>query len=194
MVQRVLIPLAAGFEDLEAITVIDLLRRAEIDVSVAGLDPGPVRGARGTTVVPDTTLAMVEQQDFDMVVLPGGQPGATNLERDPRVARLLQRHAAGGRYLAAICAAPRVLASAGLLHGRRVTCFPGALEGVGGVRLQNQAVVVDGRVITSRGPGTALDFALELIHLLAGQERRDAVERALQRPTEHLLEQIPEWG
>jgi 4-methyl-5(b-hydroxyethyl)-thiazole monophosphate biosynthesis len=183
----VLIPLAPGFEDLEAVTVIDLLRRAQIDVHVAGLEAGPVRGSRGTTVVPDIDLDDAMARDYDMVVLPGGLPGATNLDDDPRVHEILKRTAGAGRFTAAICAAPKVLAHAGLLEGRRATGFPGVLEEAGGgARLESGAVVRDGNVITSRGPGTAMDFALELIQILAGAELRDKVEGALQRPREHL--------
>lgn len=179
----VLVPLAPGFEELEAVTVIDLLRRAQIEVTVAGLAPGPVTGSRGTVIQPDTTLDEALRRDYDMVVLPGGQPGATNLENDPRIMALLRRLAAQNKYTAAICAAPRVLAAAGILDGKRATGFPGALDPAKFPRVQVEklALVADGQVITSRGPGTAMDFALELIRLLAGKDKRDQVEAALQR-------------
>jgi 4-methyl-5(b-hydroxyethyl)-thiazole monophosphate biosynthesis len=183
----VLIPLAPGFEELEAVTVVDLLRRAQFDVDIAGLDMGPVRGSRGTVVVPDIGLDDAMTRDYDMVVLPGGLPGATNLDADPRVHEILKRTANAGRFTAAICAAPKVLAHAGLLDGRRATGFPGVLEEAGGgARLESGAVVCDGNIITSRGPGTAMDFALELIRVLADAALRDKVEAALQRPREHL--------
>ncbi len=180
----VLVPLAEGFEELEAVTVIDLLRRAGIEVIVAGLQEGPVRGSRGTVILPDTPLEAVMGRDFDMVVLPGGLPGADHLDADPRIRELLRRTAEGGRYVAAICAAPKVLASAGLLHNRSATSFPGALDeaDVPGLKYETRAVVQDGRVITSRGPGTAMDFALALIEALAGPEKRREVEAPLQRP------------
>jgi 4-methyl-5(b-hydroxyethyl)-thiazole monophosphate biosynthesis len=183
----VLIPLAEGFEELEAVTVIDLLRRAQLEVDVAGLEAGPVRGSRGTVIVPDITVNEAIGRDYDMVVLPGGLPGATNLDGDPRVHELLKRAADAGKFTAAICAAPKVLAHAGLLEGRRATSFPGTLEEAGGgAQLEHTAVVRDGTVITSRGPGTAMDFALELVHILAGAEVRNKVEAALQRPKEHI--------
>ncbi len=181
---HVLVPLAQGCEELEAITVIDLLRRAGITVISAGLDERPVTASRGTVLIPDTTLDAVIDEDFDMLVLPGGLPGADNLNDDPRIHQLLKRLAEDGKYTAAICAAPRVLARAGLLNGRHATGYPGSLEGHG---LENidydvqQAVVVDGHVITSRGPGTAMDFALTLIETLAGRDKRDEVEAALVR-------------
>lgn len=180
---RVLVPLAEGCEELEAVTVIDLLRRAGIDVVSAGLAAGPVSASRGVTLLPDTLLDDVLDQTFDMVVLPGGQPGANHLERDPRIIKLLQRIAGGDGYVAAICAAPKVLASAGLLDGREATAYPGVLDALAlpDVRLSSAALVRDGRVITSRGPGTAMDFALELIRLLQGEQRRDEVEKGLAR-------------
>jgi 4-methyl-5(b-hydroxyethyl)-thiazole monophosphate biosynthesis len=180
----VLVPLAPGFEELEAVTVIDLLRRAGVEVVAAGLAPGPVRGARGTVLVPDATLDAALARDYDMVVLPGGEPGATNLQQDARVQALLKRMSATGKRTAAVCAAPRALAAAGLLDGRRATCYPGAIDPATfpRVRLEDLAVVTDGKVTTSRGPGTAMDFALELIRLLAGEPKRAEVESRLQRP------------
>lgn len=179
----VLIPLAQGCEELEAVTIIDLLRRAGIQVVVAGLDDGPVRGSRGTVLVPDTTLDQVLNQEFDMVALPGGQPGTNNLNADTRVHALLKKMAAQNKYTAAICAAPLVLANAGLLHGKHATSFPGVLEKMNlpDVELKAAAVVQDGKVITSRGPGTAMDFALTLIEALVGKAKRDAVETGLVR-------------
>lgn len=179
----VLVPLAQGMEELEAVTVIDLLRRAGIEVVTAGLDAGPVKGSRGTVLLPDTTLDTALQREYDMLVLPGGQPGATHLEQDPRIIALVKKMAEDNRFTAAICAAPKVLARAGVLEGKRATSFPGALDPAQWprVQLENRAVVTDGKVITSRGPGTAMDFALELIGLLAGKEKRDQVEAGLQR-------------
>lgn len=183
MSKKVLVPLAQGCEELEAVTIIDLLRRAEITVVTAGLDAEPVVASRGTRLLPDTTLDEALKQDYDMVVLPGGQPGSDNLNRDPRVHPLLKKMAGSGKFTAAICAAPGVLAHAGILKGKRATSFPGVLENLShtGVVLQSQPVVKDGKVITSKGPGTALDFALELIEVLAGKEKRAQVEADLQR-------------
>lgn len=181
---RVLVPLAEGCEELEAVTVIDLLRRAEVEVVSASLEAGPIRASRGVVLVADESLEDVLDQDFDMIVLPGGVGGAQRLQEDPRVIGLLQRLAGEGRYTAAICAGPKVLATAGLLDGRRATSYPGALDSARapGMDYCEQPVVRDERVVTSRGPGTAMDFALELITLLCGRERRDQVEQALQRP------------
>ena len=181
----VLVPLAQGCEELEAVTVIDLLRRAGIEVVTAGLDEQPVRASRGVILVPDATLDEALQKDYDMVVLPGGLPGADYLKKDARIIRLLVQMQEAGKYTAAICAAPGVLAEAGLLKGKRATSYPGSLDAdsVPGLEYVEQPVVTDGKVITSRGPGTAMDFALELIETLSGKPLRDEVEAGLQRPT-----------
>ena len=180
---NVLVPLAQGCEDLEAVTVVDLLRRAGIAVVTAGLDQQPVRASRGVVLLPDMTLEKALQQEYDMIVLPGGLPGADNLGDDERIIERLRSMSATGKYTAAICAAPKVLAQAGLLDGKRATSYPGALEidTIPGLDYRDTAVVMDGTVITSRGPGTAMDFALSLIELLAGKQTRDEVEAGLQR-------------
>ena len=180
----VLIPLAQGCEELEAVTLIDLLRRADIKVVTAGLDGEPVRASRGVTIVPDTSLDKVMNQEFDMVVLPGGLPGADNLNNDDRIHTLLKRMAEQGKYTCAVCAAPVVLAKAGLLSGKKATSYPGFLDkmGLDDVTVTGAVVEQDGKVITSRGPGTAMDFALTLIEELLGAERRQTVEEALVRP------------
>jgi 4-methyl-5(b-hydroxyethyl)-thiazole monophosphate biosynthesis len=182
-VARVLVPLAEGFEEIEAVTIIDLLRRAGIEVDTASLASPRVTGSHGIVVEADLSLEDADAGAYDMIVLPGGMPGAEHLKREPRVIELLRRFAADGRYTAAICAAPGVLAHAGLLDGRRATSFPGFL-GTGsapGLRLCDEPVVVDGKVVTSRGPGTAIDFALALVELLAGQAEAEAVGGRLQR-------------
>jgi len=180
----VLVPLAQGCEEMEAVTIVDLLRRAGIEMVTAGLDDRPIRASRGMTLIADMTLDQAMQKDYDMIVLPGGLPGADHLDQDQRIQSLLQKMHAEGKYIAAICAAPKVLASAGLLDGRQATSFPGSLDGCSIVDMdyREQPVVIDGRVITSRGPGTAMDFALSLIELLAGKEKRQQVEAPLQRP------------
>ncbi|TCJ11831.1 DJ-1/PfpI family protein [Parasulfuritortus cantonensis] len=181
--KSVLVPLAPGFEDLEAVTIVDLLRRADIEVVTAGLHSGLIRGSRGIRVQPDATLEGVLERDFDMIVLPGGMPGAENLTHDPRVQALLKKMAGAGKYTAAICAAPMALAQAGLLDGRRATSYPGFVDRlpIPGVRYSKDAVVVDDKLVTSRGPGTAMDFGLALIELLVGKAVRDQVETALVR-------------
>lgn len=177
----VLVPLAQGCEEIEAVTIINILRRAGITVVSAGLDAQPVRASRGTVLIPDTTLEAALQQPYDMVALPGGQPGTDNLKADARILSLLKHMAQQDKYVAAICAAPSVLASAGLLEGKRATSYPGALDNFPGIQQKSEAVIEDGKVITSRGPGTAMDFALTLVERLAGKARRNEVESALVR-------------
>jgi 4-methyl-5(b-hydroxyethyl)-thiazole monophosphate biosynthesis len=178
----VLIPLAPGCEELEAVTVIDILRRAGIEVITAGLEPGPVKASRGTVLLPDAELDEVLHQAFDMVALPGGMPGSEYLKNDTRVIALLKSAEASGKYVAAICAAPMALHAAGLLQGKNATSFPGVLDQLpGSHHYLNDGVVVDGKVVTSRGPGTALDFSLMLVELLAGRAVRDRVEAGLVR-------------
>ena len=179
--KRVLVPLAEGFEELEAVTIIDMLRRAGIEVVVAALAENPVTGSHGIALSADATLDDVSGQEFDLIALPGGMPGAANLRDDPRIGGIIRRLHEGGRHVAAICAAPMVLAAAGVLDGRRATCFPGFLDRTADLILVDEPVVVDGRVITSRGPGTALDFALELVAQLLGPGARQQIESQLQR-------------
>jgi 4-methyl-5(b-hydroxyethyl)-thiazole monophosphate biosynthesis len=179
---RVLVPLAPGFEEIEAVTVVDLLRRAGIEVHTASLEGPQVTGSHGITVVADVAFDAARDGNYDMIVLPGGMPGAQHLGADPRVISLLRRMAADRRYLAAICAAPSVLARAGLLAERAATSFPGFLDAdsAPGIQLRDDAVVVDGRVVTSRGAGTAMEFGLVLIELLEGATVREQVQARLQ--------------
>ena len=179
----VLVPLAQGCEELEAITIVDLMRRAGIDVVTAGLDAQSVKASRGTVLIPDTTLDQALKKEYDMVVLPGGLPGADHLNNDQRIQTLLKQMASDNKYTAAICAAPKVLANAGLLAGKQATGFPGVLEALNltDVTLSQQPVVTDGKVVTSRGPGTAMEFALTLIELLEGKNKREEVNQQLVR-------------
>jgi len=179
--KRVLVPLAEGFEELEAVTIIDVLRRAGIDVVVASLGDSLVAGSHGIRIAADTPLAALAEQEFDMIAMPGGMPGADHLKKDARVAALIQHLQRQGKPVAAICAAPMVLAAAGALDGRRATSYPGFLDDATRTTVVDEAVVNDNGVITSRGPGTALDFALALVAELAGGPARDQVEAALQR-------------
>jgi 4-methyl-5(b-hydroxyethyl)-thiazole monophosphate biosynthesis len=185
MAVKVLIPIATGGEELEAVTMINLFRRAGFTVVSAGLDGErkAVQCARGTMLVPDAILDQCLKTEYDLVALPGGQPGTDNLRRDPRVVKLVRDQAEAGRYLAAICAAPMVLGEAGVLAGKAATSYPGTLDSLGlpGIDYRSEPVVVDGKVVTSKGPGTAMDFALTLIELLAGAEMRRKVESGLQR-------------
>ena len=170
--KAVLLPLAEGFEEIEAITLIDVLRRADIKVTTAALKAQNVTGAHGIGLLADRLLDQVRGQHFDLIVLPGGLPGAHHLRDDVRVIHLLQEAVAAGRYVAAICAAPVALAKAGLLQGKRAAAYPGSLDklDIQGLTLLSDDVVQDGKIITSRGPATAMVFALHLVQLLQGEE------------------------
>ena len=172
----VLVPLVEGFEEIEAVTVIDVLRRAGLEVVVAGLTEGPVRGSRGIVVTPDTTMEAVAGVAYEAVVLPGG-PGSKALAEDARVRQALQAVVAREGLLGAICAAPAVvLQPLGLVEGRRATCHPGLASQLPG--RADERVVRDGNLVTSQGPGTAMDFALALVEHLAGPDTAAEVRRA----------------
>jgi 4-methyl-5(b-hydroxyethyl)-thiazole monophosphate biosynthesis len=177
----VLVLFANGSEELETVSIVNILRRAGVNVTLAGLEAGPLRGSRQTALLPDTTLDAALTQHFDMLVLPGGQPGTNHLKADARVLKLAKNMYRDGRYVCAICAAPSVLATAGLLDDKQATSFPGALDPFPQVQRQPQAVVEDGKLITSRGPGTAMDFALTLVERLCGKAKRMEVEAGLVR-------------
>ena len=186
---NVLVPLAEGCEELEAITVIDLLRRADIIVTTASLDTGttvnPVLASRGTKIIPDITLDQAleraSQQAYDMLVLPGGLPGADYLDQDKRIHQLLKQMQAQNKFTAAICAAPKVLANAKLLEGKNATSYPGVIDSMDlpNTKISGQNVVIDGKVVTSRGPATAMEFALSLIEVLLDKSKRDEVANGL---------------
>lgn len=180
---KVLVPLANGFEELEAITIIDLLRRAGIEVITAGLDEKPVTASRKNVLIPDTSIDKVNPDEFDMVILPGGLPGADNLRDSPQIQSILQHQYQNNKPIAAICAAPKALAKAGILKGKTITCYPGALDQVdtSQFNITEKNIEIDGNIITSRGPGTAMDFALTLIELLASKTLRNEVETQLVR-------------
>ncbi|MGQ9895982.1 MAG: DJ-1 family glyoxalase III [Acidobacteriota bacterium] len=179
---KALVPLATGFEEMEAVIVVDVLRRAGIAVVTASLtDQQTVTGSHDIPIVADTTLDTVAEDQFDAVVLPGGLPGATNLRDDPRVARLVQYTAQQNGWIAAICAAPMALASFGILRGKHFTSHPSVREQLGeaGGEYVEQRVAVDGRTVTSRGPGTAFEFALALVAHLVDETTAQRLSQAM---------------
>jgi 4-methyl-5(b-hydroxyethyl)-thiazole monophosphate biosynthesis len=177
---RAAVLLAPGFEELEAVTVIDVLRRGEVEVTILGVGAARVTGNHGIELGADRRLDEARDDHFDLVVLPGGMPGAGRLRDDPGVQSFLIRHASAGAELAAICAAPIALAHAGLLEGRAATAYPTFKDQLGAARYQERPVVSDGAITTSRGPGTALEFALTLVERMKGSTvRRQVAERML---------------
>jgi 4-methyl-5(b-hydroxyethyl)-thiazole monophosphate biosynthesis len=168
---RVLVPLATGFEEIEAVAVIDVLRRAGVEVVTAGLQTGPITGSHAIAIVPESTIDRAAAERFDMIVLPGGMPGAEHLRSDARVQALIRSIGERGGYTAAICAAPIALSRAGATSGKRATSYPGFAPQIDCASYVEERVVIDGKLVTSRGPGTALEFALVLVELLVGAKR-----------------------
>jgi protein deglycase len=166
--KRVLVPLAEGFEEIEAVTIIDVLRRAELKVVVAALSGRTVTGAHGIAIAADCELGDTKIGEFDAIALPGGMPGAKHLRESPAVLQRLREAASAGKLVAAICAAPTALEAAGLLSGKNATSFPG--HDLPSAKYSTERVVLDGNILTSRGPGTAFDFALKLVELLSSGE------------------------
>ncbi len=180
---HVLVPLAQGCEELEAITITDLLVRAGITVTTCGLDDQPVKASRGITIIPDSSIDKVLNNSFDLIVLPGGLPGADHLRDNAQLQALIKKQAADNKYIAAICAAPKALAKAGILEGKTATSFPGVLAALDNpnIAISENAVEIDGNIVTSRSAGTAMEFALSLIELLEGKEKREEVNKQLVR-------------
>ncbi len=177
--KKIVVLLAEGFEEVEAVTPIDFLRRAGCEVVVAGVTGEMVTGAHGIAIRTDVSITECTGQ-FDAVVVPGGMPGATNVAASGCAIDIITRVWSGDGIVAAICAAPAVvLAPNGFLEGKKATCYPGFEEKFGGATFSEDRVVVDGRLITSRGPGTAAEFSLQLIRCLVG----DSVAAELHRGT-----------
>jgi 4-methyl-5(b-hydroxyethyl)-thiazole monophosphate biosynthesis len=174
----VLVPLAEGFEEIEALAPVDLLRRAGVEVTAAALAEGiHVTGRSGITVHADTPLAAVLGREFDMLFLPGGA-GVKHLRADPRVRDLVLTQHAAGRWLAAICAAPTVLHDCGLLASRRYTAHFSVANELPAI-LADERIVTDGRITTSRGAGTAIEFGLHMAALLTGPAKSADVSKAI---------------
>ena len=176
MPKTALVILAEGFEEVEAIAPIDVLRRAGVRVTLAGVNSLTVKGSRNIGVQADALLRDIKDLP-DAVILPGGLPGAANLAKSVEVTKLIKQMNAAGKLVAAICAAPAaVLAPLGILDGKKATCYPGCETDFSGkIGHSKERVVVDGNIITSQGPGTALEFALLIAARLVGQEMADTV-------------------
>lgn len=168
--------LAEGFEEVEALTPVDLLRRAGVETRLVGVTGETVCGARGIRVVTDLSMDDIALAQADMIVLPGGMPGTTNLYADKRVTSAVRAMYDAEKYVAAICAAPSViLGGMGLLKGRRATCYPGMEDGMEGAEVVPATCVTDGKIITACGVGGALDFACALITALISREKADEI-------------------
>ncbi len=179
MSKKVIVPLAEGFEEIEALSIVDILRRAGIEVVMAGLESLHVKGAHGVTIVADVLLQELDGNSFDMIALPGGLPGATNLAADQNVQALLKAFDVKGKAIAAICAAPYALKTAGVLKNN-YTCYPGFQAKIGGAGYNAvDKVIKDTNVTTSQGPSTAMVFALSLVEQLCTKAVADTVAKGL---------------
>jgi len=173
-----LIPLAEDFEEIEAVTIIDVLRRASIEVTIAALDNELVTGSHRIPLLADCLLSEVLGNSYDLIALHGG-PGTKHLKASPQVLQLLKEQSAQGKLIGAICAAPTVLSSAGLLKERRATAYPTVKGELEVKEYLDVDVVVDGNIITGRSPSAALPFALKLVELLSGMERAKLTAQAM---------------
>ncbi|AKJ64315.1 DJ-1 family glyoxalase III [Kiritimatiella glycovorans] len=176
---RILIVLAEGCEEMEAVIAMDVLRRAGLETVAAGLEPGVVTASRGTKLCPDCAWNEADPGAFDMLILPGGMGGAERLCGHEGVLETLRAFDRDGTWIGAICAAALVLHRAGILTGKRFTCYPGIEEKMSGVTRSAEPVVVDRHLITSQGPGTAFEFALRIIAELHSPRKADEVRREL---------------
>ena len=173
--------LAEGFEEVEALTPVDLLRRASIPVTTVGVGGKVIYGAHGIPVTADITDEELTEapEDLEMVILPGGLPGAKNLDACPAVESFLSFAAAHNRYIAAICAAPMIPGKRGLLKEKRAVCYPGFENNLIGATILNRGVAIDGTVVTAKAAGYAVEFALALIEVLRGKDAAGAVREAI---------------
>ncbi len=172
--------LADGFEEVEALTPVDMIRRCEIDIATVGVGNQSVMGSHGIPVLANITdNDIVLDDSLDMIILPGGMPGTLNLEKNKNVQRAIDFCAKNDRYIAAICAAPSILGHKGLLEGKKAVCYPGFEEQLQGAKVGTEPVCVDGKIITSRGAGTAMPFAFELVKLLTSEERSEKLKSSV---------------
>lgn len=178
---KVYVFMADGTEEVEALTVVDLLRRAKVNViTVSIMGRKQIVSSHKIGIEADELYGESDYTDGDMIVLPGGMPGTTHLKNHEELRKVLFAYKEAGKYLAAICAAPSVFGWNGMLEGKKAICYPGFEEELKGAEVTNSPVVTDGQFITSKGLGTAIDFSLELVRLLVNQETADSISAAVQ--------------
>ncbi|MBD3317318.1 MAG: DJ-1 family protein [Chitinivibrionales bacterium] len=180
MTMSALIPVANGNEEIETVCLIDIARRAGMDVTVASVDQQTITASRGVRIIADTSIEECKGTRYDLIAVPGGTEGARRLSGSQRLAELLERQAGSGRLFGAICAAPAlVLEPLGLLEGRRATCHPNLFDSLRRGIAVEERVVVDGNCVTSRGPGTAIEFALTLVEILFSDQKAKELADAM---------------
>jgi protein deglycase len=177
---KIVVPLAEGLEEIEAVSIIDVLRRANLDVTTAYIQDNPVKGSHNILITADKSLESLKATDFNCIVLPGGMPGSEHLKNSDTVNSFVKHIYSKGGYVGAICAAPIVLGHAGILYDHRATCFPGNENQLEGAIIVDEPVVVDRTIITGKGPGCAIPFSLELVKILAGEEISNGLKNAMQ--------------
>lgn len=172
--------LADGFEEMEALAPVDILRRAELDVKTVGVTGAVVTGSHGISVQTDMLISQITTDNMDMIVLPGGMPGTLNLEKDPIVGTCIRYCADNDKYICAICAAPSILGHMGLLKGKNAICFPGFEGELIGANISDKHVVADGKIITAKGAGVAVEFALKIVEDFDSKEKAEKLFAAMQ--------------
>ena len=183
MSKKVLVPIADGSEEIEAVGIIDILRRAGAEVTVASVDDLQITASRGVKITADCLISDCMDQTFDLIALPGGMPGAEHFRESSQLVDMLKKQREAGRLYAAICASPAVVFQPhGLLAGKKATCHPGRKDTLENKEAADSRVVVDGNCITGQGPGSAMEFALKLVELLLGKEKMKQVEGPLVMP------------
>jgi 4-methyl-5(b-hydroxyethyl)-thiazole monophosphate biosynthesis len=174
---KIMVPFAEGFEEIEALTITDVLRRAGIDVDMVGVPGRVITGAHGVRVMINKLLSEVKADDYDGIVLPGGNPGYINLGRSTSLIEMLKKFNSEGKLVAAICASPVILAKAGLLDNKKATIYPGMENEIPYPR--GERVIIDDNIITSQGPGTAMEFALKIVEKLLGSKKALSLKKEL---------------
>ena len=178
--KKVYVFFADGFEEIEAMAPVDILRRAGVKVVMVSVTPNEiVKGAHGVSMFCDKNIVSCDFSDADMLLLPGGMPGAASLGESELLCKALLKHAKDSKALAAICAAPMVLGKLGLLQGKKATCYPGFESYLEGAEYTAQPVEKDGNIITGKGPGAAIPFALTIVEMLVSKEVRDELQAGM---------------
>ena len=176
---NVLVPIANGTEEMEAVITIDILRRAQWNVMVAGVDEGTLTASRGVRLVPDQAWRDIMPASFDILMIPGGAPGVERFLAFTPLLDTVREFYQASKWIGAVCAGPLVLQAAGILNGKQATCHPGVAGRLTATPRLDQRTVQDGRIITSQGAGTTFDFALTMVRLIDGADKADAIARSI---------------
>ena len=174
--------IAEGFEEIEALCPLDIMRRAGLNVTTVGVGKNEIRGAHGITVKTDISLSAYDalaDKSADMIFLPGGMPGTLNLADSGSVINAIKKALSDNSYIAAICAAPSILGDMGILRGKEATCYPGFEDRLIGAKISESRVVLDGKILTATGMGAALDMGLKIVEMFCSKERADSLRHAV---------------